>query len=154
LRGSWRRAQLGKKTDAISKLAHQMDLPVRLARKFGEMAREQRGNDPVDQQPSEDKPTVDSPLFRVSNHHTDQCGQPPAVDGDETDKYFGYFANQYGEQAVFVYDYKTDEASLWLGDAGWGDAHRVVDGRVEGLILNEPEAAWIRACWLAVARAR
>jgi hypothetical protein len=38
--GSWRRAQLGKKTDAISKLAHQMDLPIKLARKYEEMARE------------------------------------------------------------------------------------------------------------------
>ena len=29
-------------------------------------------------------------------------GQPPAVDGDEPGKYYGYFANQYGEQAVFI----------------------------------------------------
>ena len=25
--------------------------------------------------------------------------------------------------------------------------------RVEGIILNEEEAAWIRACWLATAKA-
>jgi hypothetical protein len=68
-------------------------------------------------------------------------------------KYYGYFANQYGEQAVFIYDYHTHEASVWMGDTGWDDVHRVVDGRVEGVILNESEAAWIRACWLAAAKA-
>jgi len=36
--GTWRRAQLGKKTDTISKLARDMDLPVQLARKYAEMA--------------------------------------------------------------------------------------------------------------------
>ena len=83
---------------------------------------------------------------------TDNCGPAPSADGDEAGKYYGYFANQYGEQAVFVYDYQTDEASVWMGDADWHDAHRVVDGRVEGVILNESEAAWIRACWLASAK--
>ena len=67
-------------------------------------------------------------------------------------KYYGYFANQYGEQAVFVYDYQTREASVWMGDTGWGKAHRVVDGRPEGIILTESEAVWIRACWLAAAK--
>ena len=151
-RGTWRRAQLGKKTDAISKLARDMDLPVKLARRYEEMAREHHGNALDEQKMPEDKLALDSPLFRVSNHHTDQCGQPPAVDGDEPGKYYGYFANQYGEQAVFVYDYQTHEASVWMGDTDWGDAHPVVDGRVEGIILNEPEAAWIRACWLAIAK--
>ena len=150
--GTWRRAQLGNKTDAISKLAHEMDLPVKLARQYGEMARENGGNEPDEQDIPEDRRGLDSPLFRVSNHHTNGCGQPPAVDGDQPGKYYGYFANQYGEQAVFVYDYQTREASVWMGDSDWGKAHRVVDGRVEGIILNEPEAAWIRACWLAIAK--
>ena len=66
-------------------------------------------------------------------------------------KYFGYFANQYGEQSVFVCDHATCEASVWMGDTGWGKAHRVVDGRPEGIILTESEAVWIRACWLAAA---
>ena len=151
-KGSWRRAQLGKKTDAISKLAHDMDLPVKLARKYEEMAREQQGNERADPKPPKEKQAVESPLLRVSNHHTDNCGPTPSVDGDEAGKYFAYFANQYGEQAVFVYDYPTDEASVWMGETGWHDAHRVVDGRVEGVILNESEAAWIRACWLAAAK--
>lgn len=149
--GSWRRAQLEKKTDAISKLAHDMDLPVKLARKYDEMVREQQGNERADPKPPKEKQPVESPLFRVSNHHTDNCGPAPAVDGDEAGKYYGYFANQHGEQAVFVYDYQTDEASVWMGDTGWHDAHRVLDSHVEGVILNESEAAWICACWLAAA---
>ena len=97
---------------------------------------------------------MESPLFKVSNHHTDNCGQAPSVDGDDTGKYYGYFANQFGEQAIFVYDYQTDEAWVWMGDTDWHNAHRVVDGRVEGVILNESEAAWIRACWLVTTNRR
>jgi hypothetical protein len=82
----------------------------------------------------------------------DGRGQPPALDGDQPGKYYGYFANQYGEQAVFVYDYQTREASVWMGDVDWSKKHRVVDGRVDGIVLNEPEAAWIRACWLAISK--
>jgi hypothetical protein len=41
-----------------------------------------------------------------------------------------------------------------MGDAGWHEAHRVVDGRVEGLFLDESEAAWIRGCWLAIGMIR
>jgi hypothetical protein len=60
----------------------------------------------------------------------------------------------FGEQGVFVYDYQTDEASVWMGDTDWHNAHRVVDGHVEGVILNESEASWIHACWLASAKRR
>jgi len=150
--GSWRRAQLEKKTDTISRVAHEMDLPVELARKYEEMAWEQQGNERADPKPPKEKQAVESPVFKVSNHHTDNCGPAPAVDGDEAGKYYGYFANQFGEQAVFVYDYETDEASVRMGDIGWHDVHRVVEGRVEGVILNESEAAWIHACLLATAK--
>jgi len=100
----------------------------------------------------QDKPSTNPPLFRISNHHTEDCGQPPAIDGDGEGKYVGYFANRYGEQAVFVYDYATREASVWMGETGWGKAYRVVDGRTEGILLTESEATWIRACWLAAAK--
>ena len=152
LRGSWRRAQLEKKTDAISMLAREMDLPIELARTYEEMARKQQGGGHEEEQPSEETPAMFPPLFRVSNHHQRDCGQPPVIDGDGAGKYFGYFSNQRGEQAVFVYDYQTNEASVWMGDTGWSNAHRVVDGRVDGIILAESEAAWIHACWLAAAK--
>jgi hypothetical protein len=88
-------------------------------------------------------------LFKVSNHHTASCGPTPAVDGDAPGAYHGYFANQHGEQAIYVYDEKTGEATVRMGDAGWDNVYRVVDGRAEGLILDEADATWIRACWLA-----
>ena len=44
------------------------------------------------------------PLFKVSNHHSASGGQPPAVDGDASDSYLGYFSNEYGEQTIYVYD--------------------------------------------------
>ena len=152
--GYWRRAHLGKKADAVSMLAREMDLPVKLALKYQEMARAQQGNERAGPKPPAEKQAVESPLFRISNHHTDDCGPAPAIDGDEAGRYYDYFANQHGEQAVFVYDYQTGQASVWMGDSGWREAHRVVDGQAEGVILNESEAAWIRACWLAAANHR
>ena len=146
--GSWRRAQLGKKTDTISRLAHEMDLPVELARKYEEMAREQQGNERADPKPPKEKQAVESPVFKVSNHHTDNCGPAPVVDGDEAGKYYGYFANQFGEQSVFVYDYETDEASVRMGDIGWHDVHRVVEA-VSGASssTNRRPRGFTPACW-------
>jgi hypothetical protein len=69
-RGTWRRAQLAKKTDAISKLAREMDMPVQLARKYEAMAREHVANQPDEQNTPEAMRALDSPLFHVSNHHT------------------------------------------------------------------------------------
>lgn len=98
-------------------------------------------------------PTVDDvtrePLFKVSNHHVASCGVPTTIDADDAQKYFGYFANEYGEQAVFVFEPKSGEAILRLGDHGWARTHRVVDGDVPGLVLTPSESAWLRACWLA-----
>jgi len=63
------------------------------------------------------------PIFRVTNRHTDACGTPPAVDDSEPDRYLGYFENQYGQQATFVYDRARRAGTLWLGDAGWERPH-------------------------------
>ena len=153
LRGSWRRAKLERKTDGISRLAREMDLSIELARTYEEIARKQQSVGGDVETLRQDKPSTNPPLFRISNHHTEDCGQPPAIDGDGEGKYVGYFANRYGEQAVFVYDYETREASVWMGETGWGKAYRVVDGRTEGILLTESEATWIRACWLAAAKA-
>ena len=71
------------------------------------------------------------------------------MDGDAAGTYVGYFANEYGEQAVYTYDHETGEATLQMGDAGWHDAYRVKDGQAEGLLLSKTEAMWLRACWLA-----
>ena len=63
-----------------------------------------------------------------------------------------YFENRYGEQAIFVYDHTTRMGVLYLGDAGWEEPRRVVDGSVPGLILNAPEQAWLAACWKAATK--
>ena len=152
LNASQTHAQLEENTDAISRLAGAMDLPVQLARKFHEMAAEHESSESHAQNIVQNRPPLGPTLFRISNHHTHICGQPPTVDGDQPAKYHGYFANRYGEQAVFIYDTDTHQASVRMGDAGWDNVHCVVDGRVEGIILNEEEAAWIRACWLATAK--
>ena len=90
-----------------------------------------------------------SPLFSIHNHHSAQCGTPPRIDDCSPSQYLGYFENQHGEQAVFVYDRHCGQATVSLGDAGWETPHAVVDGAVPDLILAETERLWVRACWQA-----
>lgn len=147
IQASWRRAQLQNKSDAVSQLALEMDLPVQLARKYEEIA---LGENREQGEPTiQENQDAGAPLFVVFNHHTDSAGRPPSVHGDGPEKYYGYFANEYGEQAIFVYDYETEQASVQMGDAGWGSIYRVIEGRAEGIHLSEAEVQWIRACWLA-----
>lgn len=92
-------------------------------------------------------------LFWVNNKHTGKSGAPPQVDGNIRKRYHGYFENEYGEQAIFVYDYEVREGVLWLGDAGWEHLYPVVDGDVPELILGENELVWLSNCWRsAIAR--
>ena len=167
LQWSWRHAQLCKKTDELSALARQMDLPVTLARRYAELARDRRATEVDERTPGADDrglrpprsaaPAADverataapAPLFTVSNHHSAACGEPAVVGGDTAGTYVGYFANEYGEQAIYTYDYETGVATLRMGDVGWRDVRRVADGKAEGLVLTQTEALWLRACWLA-----
>ncbi|MGE5785079.1 MAG: hypothetical protein ACM3ZE_10825 [Myxococcales bacterium] len=146
---SWRRAHLDNKQDPVSELARQMDLPITLAQKYFDAAAQGVGGSESPAEPEWVRDTSTVPLFRVSNHHTAACGEPPTVDGDAPQAYFGYFANEYGEQAVYVYDTATGEATIRMGDTGWKLAHRVGDGRIEGTMLSKAEEAWLRACWMA-----
>ena len=91
----------------------------------------------------------DALLFQVRNHHSASCGPSPHIDDLGSNHYLGYFENQYGEQAVFIYDYDANKAVLSLGDAGWEAAHAVPDGAVPDLILSDTERLWLRACWQA-----
>ena len=166
LQWSWRHAQLSQKTDALSALARQMDLPMALIHKYAELAHGRRAvgkeNEPTPGERDAHRPMIAAtagdverasperaPLFTVSNHHTAACGEPPVVDGDAAGTYVGYFTNEYGEQAIYSYDDETGEATIRMGDAGWHDAYRVEDGQAEGLVLTKTEAMWLRACWLA-----
>lgn len=98
---------------------------------------------------SEEKANAGRQLFSVSNHHTENCGEPPAIDGDAPGKYVGYFVNEHGEQAIYTYDFKTGEAALKMGDSGWQVAHPIVNGEADGLLLTTAELTWLRACWMA-----
>jgi hypothetical protein len=75
---------------------------------------------------------------------------PPQID-EQTfpNVYRSYFENQYGEQAIFLYDYEQERGTLYMGDAGWEHPSDVVDGKVPELILSHPEQAWLLACWEA-----
>jgi len=90
-----------------------------------------------------------SPLFSIHNHHSADCGTPPRIDDHSPSRYLGYFENQQGEQAVFVYDRDSSRAMVYVGDAGWAAPYAVVDGAVPDLVLAETERLWVRACWQA-----
>ncbi len=83
------------------------------------------------------------PLFTVSNHHAESCGKPPHIHGDVRKRY----ENEYGEQAIFVYDYEVNEGTLWMGDAGWGKPYKVVNGTVPELVMGREEMIWLMNCW-------
>jgi hypothetical protein len=87
----------------------------------------------------------EEPLFTVSNHHMTGTLKPPRITDAEPNYYRGYFENAHGEQAIFVHNRATNESDLFLGDVGW-KRFRVTDRNVEGLILNEEEVLWLRAC--------
>jgi hypothetical protein len=95
----------------------------------------------------------EQPIFRVTNHHTNACGTPPTINDSEPNRYLGYFENEHGEQAIFVYDRTRRAGTLSLGDAGWERSHEVVDGAVPGVVLGAAERAWLAACWKAATRA-
>lgn len=89
-------------------------------------------------------------LFQVTNYHGESHGIPPQID-EQTfpNVYRSYFENQYGEQAIFLYDHGQERGTLYMGDAGWEHPYDVVDGKVPELMLSHPEQAWLRACWEA-----
>ncbi len=53
-----------------------------------------------------DKPEY-QPIFHVGNKHSADCGTPPHIDGNIRKRYHGYFENEFGEQAIFIYDYEV-----------------------------------------------
>jgi hypothetical protein len=91
-------------------------------------------------------------IFSVANQHVEGCGKPPSIDNREPNGYRGYFENDYGEQAIFVYNRTTGEGTLYMGDAGWETPHRVLNGAIPNLILSPAERAWLDACWKAATR--
>ena len=94
---------------------------------------------------------MSQPMLTIYNHHTAACGIPPAVTNESAELHIGYVETRHGEQWLFTFHRATREAILRGGDADWGRAHAVHDGRVDGLIRAWEEAAWLQACWRAAA---
>lgn len=87
-------------------------------------------------------------VFQARNKHSADAGKPPEIDANIRKRYHGYFENEYGEQTIFVYDYEVKEGTLWMGDAGWEKAFKVVNARVPELELSKNEALWLYNCWM------
>ena len=65
---------------------------------------------------------------------------PPQIDEQTIpNAYRSYSENQYGEQAIFLYEYWRERGTPYKGDAGWEHLFDVVDGKVPKLVLNRPE---------------
>ncbi len=88
-------------------------------------------------------------LFQVTNHHGTSSGKPPHIDASLPGKYYGYFQNEHGEQAIFIYDYDSHAGTLWVGDYGWEEPVSVTNGDAPELILSDEERLWLQACWNA-----
>jgi hypothetical protein len=91
----------------------------------------------------------DKVVFQAGNKHSVSCGRPPYIDASVQDRYHGYFENEHREQFIFVYDYQTKKATLWVGDNGWETPVAVIDGEAPELYLNGSEQMWLQACWNA-----
>ena len=97
-------------------------------------------------------PAAEQLVFTINNRHTAVCGTPPAIDGNVRGRYYGYFENEHGEQAIFVYEYGKEEGTLFLGDLNWEKPITVVDGHAPGVILTNEEGQWLLSCWKAATR--
>lgn len=63
-------------------------------------------------------------------------------------RYISRFRNRYGEEWEFEFFPIKGEGVLRGSDVDWQE-YRVVDGRAQGLILNEEEILWLRKTWAA-----
>jgi hypothetical protein len=88
-------------------------------------------------------------LLIISNAQAESCGKPPEITNTNGDQYTGYFENRYGEQNIFVYDYKEKKGLLYCGDAGWEEPSEVINGIPQGLGLSPEEKVWLASCWTA-----
>jgi hypothetical protein len=87
-------------------------------------------------------------LFFVSNHHVESCGTPPKINGDTPNSYHSYFENEFGEQAIFIYDHEAAKGVLRMGDADWQGEYPVEDG-FSPVANNMNESFWLVVCWAA-----
>lgn len=56
------------------------------------------------------------------------------------------YTNEYGEKWIFEYDSLTSIGNLKGSDVDW-QIYQVIDGKVNGLILNKGELKWLKEAW-------
>jgi hypothetical protein len=84
-----------------------------------------------------------------------EAGPFPADLVPTASDYVGYFANAYDEEIIFVQRRGEPTATVIRSDLAWKpivvsmrEGRMRADG-IGDLILDDAEAAWIHACWLA-----
>jgi hypothetical protein len=98
----------------------------------------------------EERPRVwEGTVLTVPNRHYEVCGKPPELQAKSC--YTAYFENDYGEQLVFQYDYKTKQGTLWHGDYSWEEPVQVMGGGTT-MILSEEEREWLQLVWRVATR--
>ena len=101
------------------------------------------------QKSTETPKVLEGTVLTVPNRHYDCCGKPPDLSAKAG--YTAYFENDYGEQIVFQYDYKSRKGTLWHGDYGWGEPVPVMGGGTT-MVTSEEEREWLRLVWRVATR--
>lgn len=92
----------------------------------------------------------DQIILTVRNTHPDPC---PIDFAPETAAFLSYFEGLHGDQWVLRWDGKANHAVLSGGDIEWKSvAVFIGTDRSLDIVLNESEAAWLKACMLVVNR--
>jgi hypothetical protein len=65
---------------------------------------------------------------------------------EKQSKYRSEYINEYGEEWIFDYNPSTRRGILKGSDVDW-EEYEVIDGRVDGLILNKGELLWLQKTW-------
>ena len=94
----------------------------------------------------------DKYLFVVENRHTSAHGlaKSPTFHDNDPARCTSFFQDEFGEQAVFVYDHKERNSTLYLGIQQWQPIrlYHAVPSSLKHP-LHESQALWLQACWRA-----
>jgi len=84
-------------------------------------------------------------MLTINNRHKEDS--PEFNTEDFNLKHF-YFENEFNDQLVYVWNYRTRKAAVYCGDTDW-KKHNVKQGVAKGLEADCSERMWVMACWFA-----
>lgn len=104
------------------------------------------------------------PILEIWNNHSVNSGEPPFItnryrnkkkyEGGEWANWVSYFENEYGEQALLIYNPGFEEVKLWMGDYSWIDDVKLnlkkpVLEQIRNCfrMVTREEELWLKACW-------